>query len=245
MLKTAKTKSPEFWSPARDLLTLAIFLMTMILISNPLRCQTLKYDVESEGKKLGEILSTTRILSTEPVLVREMISSTHLRAKLLFLTVFSLESQDTSLIGPDGLLEHHSHAVVDDQVIILHGQRQGDTLLFQLHQENEQDELEIPVSSFDVTSLDSGFLVNLSPGQSKTLRVLQLETLQIVETKFTRLKDEPFTLSGKTVPCLVVKWSSQAGQGKSWYQKLSPDVLIREDGIDEDGAYSVILTEGD
>ncbi len=203
----------------------------------------LNYDVFSKEKVIG---STTQIRQSSinnnlPVL--RITSQTHLKVKSLFFTVFSLDSADTNLVGAQGLLEHHSTATIDGEKIIIHGKRQTNTFSFQLIEEDQNHRWSISLQDFDCSSIESRPLEKLQPNQSVTLKILQLETLEIETIQFKRLEDEVLDINNESLVCRVVNWAGANSSGQRWYSLNEPGIIVREDGEDQDGPYRFLLKQ--
>ncbi len=225
------------FSPTRIVLTILLITLSPCLATG----QSLDYQVSHEGKIIGTTTLTTKMVPPSGEEIREITSLTKLRVKSLFFTVFSLDSEDTSLVDARGLLKYHSRSTIDGEEIIVHAERKETALAFQLTQDDQTHNWTIDFHDFDCSSIEWKQLEPMQPGESLNLNVLQLDNLEIEEQKFKRLENEPLVIDGQTVNCSVFEWTGKTTSGRRWYLQNSLDIIIREDGTDEDGPYSFIL----
>ncbi len=220
-----------------------IALIILLIVLSPCLAtgQSLKYQVSHEGKIIGTTTLTTKILPHSGEEIREITSRTKMRVKSLFFTVFSLDSEDTSLVDARGLLKHHSRSTIDGEEIIIHAERKETALAFQLTQDDQTHNWAIVLDHFDCSSVEWKQLEPMQPGESLVLNVLQLDNLEIEKQRFQRRENEPLVVDGQTVICRVFEWTGKTTRGRRWCLQNRLDIIIREDGTDEDGAYSFTL----
>ena len=201
--------------------------------------QDLDYDVFVEGKRIGSMTVSTREVGGTAV---EVTARTKLRVKALFMTVFSLDSQETNLIGAAGLLRHTSRSTIDGEQVTVSGVRGDSVFTLEVGASGTTETWVIDLAAFDRSSIEGPNAERATPGATQRYRVLDLDRLEIVDRLFTWAADETVLVDGRPVECRVVDMSDAFGHSRSWIARDTFQTLIKEEGTDEDGHFRIVLT---
>lgn len=203
---------------------------------------TLEYQVFSEGSSIGSTTVTTRELAQDGVSVVAIEAHTALRVVDYGMTVFSLESEEVSLVGERGLLHHDSRIEIDGEQVVVRGWLEDRTFTLEVVAGRETGTRPIAAKDFDCTSIEGPDLTFETVGSTRRLRVLDLDQLEIVKRRFTWVRDENLIIGGQPVACRVIDVADRFGQSRRWIAKDAYDTLIQEEGADRDGPFRIILT---
>ena len=247
---TSATKTASRWGARRILTTLAMLALTAGLLCDS-ACATdgvpasgahvQEYGVFSDNQRLGSITITTRGVPGDAGPALEIAVSTRLRSELFGMTVFSLESDRTTMIDDRGLIRADGVATVDDERTSFHLRRSDATLAAEIQRGGRRRTVQFSDGDYDFSTFDDLLSQLGEPGQPKTFKVLDLEDLKIVERTFTWLRDETVDIGGTRVPGRVVDVSDSKTHARRWLAKDALGTLLREEGTDETGAYRIVL----
>lgn len=208
--------------------------------AGPAEPVALAYEIRSEGKRVGEMhVEVARQPGTDGP-SETIRTSTRISVEALFITLFSLEAEE--LIGRDegGLRRTRGRIVVDGRETRFSGERTSGGFAFDVEDEGGIREIEFARTDYDLTSADP-VLAHLERGAPVSLRVLDLDRLEVVTREFEWLRDEELHLGGRLESCHVVRFDDGRASGLRFYAQGEDDLLIREEGRDEDGPYSIDL----
>lgn len=201
--------------------------------------QVLEYDVSTGDKHLGTIVvrvTTESSDSTGPI-TRTTID-TRLRAKVVFITVFSLEDHTVFREDGTGLLDYRSDGELDGDSYAV---REGERISLTVTDDEGDFRRAYTNDEFDMTSLVEPVDRFEEIGQTLRFRVLDLDHLEIVERSFTWAAEDTLTVGDHDIECVVLDVEDEFGRARRWVARSQDATTIREDGVDEDGPYSLIL----
>lgn len=222
-------------------LTKIYLIWICYLIAGSAAARSLQYEVFAAGKHLGTSTETSHWLGGKDSGTRQISLHTKLKMKTLFITIFSLESRETDVVGPDGLQHHQSHTKINDQTFDIRADRRDSLIHFQIDQKDSTVQHSLSLADFDISSLEPLPLGQWSQGERRTLKILQPESALVEKTEFVRLENESLTVNGHPVECLVFQVLTAQSQSKRWYAVNDQETLVQEIGTDEDGSFRITL----
>ena len=216
--------------------------MISLLLGAPVwAAQEFVYEVHSDGKNIGSMAITSHDVVHDGQEARETLVSTKLRVKKLFVTLFSLDSEERNIVGDSGLILHESHTKIDGELISVKGVRDDDRLMITIDADEQTQTYPVDLNEFDCTSAETPQLVFTTPGIPLSMRVMDLDRLEIVEQSLTWVRDDTLMFDEHSVPCRVFDVSDSYSQSRYWVAQDPLETLLKEEGSDEDGPYQVIL----
>jgi Domain of unknown function (DUF6134) len=201
----------------------------------------LDYDVFSGDDRLGQLRVEWPAQAADESGPQEIVIETKLRVKALFLTLFALDSKERAQLDADGLTEYESHTRIDDIEIHVVGRRSGEGFRLETRIDDSVDVLRFARSDYDVHSIGDIRPDTLAVDIPETLRVLDLDELEIIERIYRRLPNEQVMVDGHRVEALVLELRDLRQHARRWYWQNHPTILLEERGEDADGTYRLSL----
>ncbi len=219
----------------------AAALLAPVALCGAAKGASLEYDIRADGKHVGSIRVEASRESTEDGWIEHARSITSIEVKVLFLKVFSLESEEVTERDTLGLRRFASRARIDGAELQVEGVRTGAGFSFEVDGSEGARPVSIPRQDYDVTSADPVLALLADPGAKRVLRVLDLDRLEVVSRTFEWLRSEPIEIGSRSIASHVVSFRDRYARGTRWYAAGENDLLLREEGKDEDGPYSVAI----
>ncbi len=219
-----------------------IISMAVTLLIAPLcLAGDLEYEIYSDGKLLGKSQVDTQVNMLGGDTEVTTHSTTRLRAKALFVTLFSLDEDETCVFDSQGLSWCKSKLVIDGDEVLANIQRDSSGFRLEVITEGETEAWYVARHEFDFTSYENPVNQLTSPGVSTPFRVLDLDEYEVIEYEFVWLRDEAVTLDDNQIACSVLEITSRNSKSRRWLAKDALNTLIKEEGVDGDGAFRVVL----
>jgi len=223
-------------------IAVALGMISLLAIGSAQTAQDLDYDVFADGERIGSMSVLTRAGGNDSTAAVETVVRVKLRVKRFFSTVFSLDSEETNLVGAAGLLRHDSRSKIDGIRVAVRGARGDGVFTLRVETNGETQTYLIALNDFDCSSIEGPRLEFAVPGATLHFRVLDLDRLEIIERSFTWVGDETVRVNGRPVACRVVDVSDSFSRSRRWIARDSIETLIKEEGTDEDGPFRIVLT---
>ncbi len=223
--------------------TVSIVLGGILLLLGARSASALElvYEVHSEGHRLGQLKVENRQWVENDISYVEYTARTRLRVKALFLTIFSLDSEEVAVVGPHGLERYTGRVKVDGTKIQSTGRREEGRLDFTTTIDGKEERVSFDVDTFDFSTVEGPDLRALPTDSPDTFRVLDLDLLEIVPRTFAWQPPESRRIHGEEILCQVLAVRDAQSHARRWYT-LGPDpILVAEEGVDADGPYLVEL----
>ncbi len=196
--------------------------------------------VSSHGFKVGEVVSRYSRGDEGGEGLIQYSSHTRINANFL-LASYTLESDEEARIGPEGTrsykkswqengLRQQVDARLDGGVLSCVATGSG----------NAARSFSFPRESYDFTIMDCPELRIPREGEGLTVRLLDLESCEVVTRSYRWVRSERLTVNGVTQLFRVVEFHDRNKTGTRWILPDSVGVKIaRQDGKSGKGSYSV------
>lgn len=219
---------------------LVVFLV-FVVGSSISFAQDYEYEIFSNGKRLGTIIESSQEVSLFGQEATEITVVTKLRAKALFITVFSLDSDEIVLFDDLGLLSYESQTTIDDQKISINGKRENGQFVFETESDCGVQTIAIAMDDFEFTSANEPLAKLSSIGQPLQFRILDLDRIEVIDRKFIWIRDETIEVKDNPVHCFVIDVSDPFGNSRRWLTKDGLFTLVKEEGVDDGDPFRVFL----
>lgn len=228
--------------------TLELLGLGLLALAAPVRAaepgaHVSRYEVRSRGLRVGDVV-TVREAEQRPDgrYVRVRVEQ-GIKVSLLWLSV-RRDVTEEALLGPDGVIEFHRRARVDGHATDVDAALRDGVFHFVIREDGVERAWDVPRADYDITSVD-GFELRVGPGESVTKRVLSLGELQVTERTFRGRAAETLRVGGRSVACRVVDLEDAQKQSRRWVVEDDWGMaVVRQDGRDRAGAYSMRLSAG-
>lgn len=201
-----------------------------------------RYDVFSHGLKIGEVKTVCAPVVREQRKTYRFESSTHIDADFLLFS-YNLDKKEEAMIGRDGTFNYRRTTQENGKTVHVSGRMENRAFRFTIDENGSRRTLIVPRETYDFTTLDCPE-VSMGPGEAeKSLRVLDLENLTVVNRKYRWVRDENVAVAGRNIPCKVIDFQDTNKKGRRWVEEDSLGVLItRQEGRGNGVSYSSRLT---
>ncbi len=196
--------------------------------------------VYSHGFKVGEISS--RYIRREEAGEELLLYTSHTRINAGFLvTSYTLEGDEEARIGPEGTRSYRKEWRENGERHLVDGV--FDAGVFRCVSSGAggtRRTFTFPRESYDFTTMDCPELRIRGEGELLTVRLLDLETCEVVTRSYRWVRTERLTVNGATELFRVVEFHDKNKGGTRW---IAPDKvgvrIARQDGTSRKGGYSV------
>lgn len=218
----------------------ALLLLATSATANSGSANEIRMAVSTHGFNVGDIVSR---YSRKDEGGQELLHYTsHTRINANFLVVsYALESDEEALIGPEGTRSYKKRWLENGLRHQVEAKIQGGAFsCVSTGSDNAVRTLNIPRDSYDYTIMDCPELHIPHEGDTLTVRLLDMETCEVVTRNYHWVRSERFKVNGVTDLYRVIDFRDRNKTGTRW---ILPDALgakiARQDGTSAKGTYSV------
>jgi len=205
--------------------------------------QNFTYDIFLEGKKIGSMALSLSETEFQGQSVLKINAHSKIKIKVLFMTIFSLESEEGTLINDAGAFAYTSRSKIDGDSVVVVGYLENGLFEFDQRINKKSETIAIKRSDYDFTSSDTAEDSLKEVSDSQTFRVLDLDRLQVVEHTLKWLRNEELRVAGELILCRVIEFNTPYERGTRWITDDQFGLLVKEIGVDEDGEYAVEISK--
>jgi hypothetical protein len=223
----------------RLLFLVVMFLHTSSVTASPVIPEESRLAVYTHGFKVGEIISRYTRQDEGGHVVVSFTSHTRINADFL-VTTYSLEGDEEARIGPEGTLSYRKAWQENGARHLVDGRLEGGTFhCVSTGPNSEVRAITVPRERYDFTTMDCPELRLKREGESLTVRLLDLETCEVVTRHYHWVRTERLTFNGVADLFRVIDFQDRNKSGTRWILPATVGVKIaRQDGTSRKGAYS-------
>jgi hypothetical protein len=224
---------------ARLLLFLVMLQHPLPVIATPIVPDESRLDVYTHGFKVGEVISRYARQGEAGHDVVSFTSHTRINADFL-VTTYSLEGDEEARIGPEGTLTYRKAWQENGTRHLVDGRLEGGTFhCVSTGSESETRAITLPRERYDFTTMDCPELRIKREGESLTVRLLDLETCEVLTRNYRWVRTERLTVNGVADLFRVIEFHDRNKSGTRWILPATVGVKIaRQDGTSRKGSYS-------
>jgi len=191
------------------------------------RPDSVQYDVIWNSKTVGQMSYSLSGQPSEQGPLQRTRLSMQFSVRVLLLIKVDVAGWTETLRNRDGNYSFYRQGTIRGHRITQKGWYDGRKLVCDTETDGKLKHEEFDDSLFDCTSLEMDSpAADLSPGQEKTVRVLNLESLKVRERTFRCLRYEDLCVAADTVSCKVI--ANKKGDTLEWITRDSLGVLIKQ-----------------
>lgn len=221
-----------------SLIVLVTFLSAWASVPTDMDARESVYEVFSHGMKIGEVKTVCSPQVREQKKSYRFESSTRINANFLFFS-YSLEKKEEATIEEQGTVSYRRIGLENGKTVQVAGRMENGAFRFAVEENGARRSLVVPRERYDATSLDCPEL-SMGPNEKeKTLRVLDLESLEIVTRRYRWIRDEDIGVAGRRIHCKVIDFQDPNKKGRRWLEEDELGVLVtRQDGKGKGVSYT-------
>lgn len=200
------------------------------------------YDFIFNNAKIGtvEIQREGTVQDDEPVMIYD--ASMSLSAKIKS-NDYSLETNEHVVVGKQGILHYIAEYEENGKKSRVDGQLDGHKFSGTVQDGDEHHTFLFPVLGFDpIAFVITQQLQN--DNSSLSVDFMVPETMEFQKEKRSLVSEERISIAGNSYDCQIIAFNTPYSHGKRWIAKdLLGQFLVKEEGQDKDGKYSIVLKE--
>ena len=225
---------------ARLLLFLLMLQHPLPVNATPIVPEESRLEVYTHGFKVGEITSRYILRNVGGHDEVFFTSTTRINADFI-VSAYRLEGEEEARIGPEGTLTYRKVWRENDTQYQVEGRLEGKTFrCVNTVPEREARSFTLPRESFDFTTMDCPELRIKGEGENLTVRLLDLETCEVVSRNYRWVRTERLRVNGVADLFRVIEFHDRNKSGTRWILPAPVGVRIaRQDGTTRKGSYSV------
>ena len=226
----------------RRLIPIINLFCSVFLCYSCAEASPLWYEISFSGNKIGYLY-----IEVEQEGERKTVrTKSEIEVEMFFINVFELKSEEEATLDDKGIRSYRSVTTINGEKWTVSGEMVEDVLRLKVSGEGKDWPVSISKRDYDITSLDSPQKELAAPGDGRKYRVLNFDELEMEEWEYHWKGEEGVEFEGEERACRVIEFSKPNEKGRQWYW-MSEDglVMLKEEGEDEDGPYSVMLTDKD
>lgn len=193
-------------------------------------------------RSLGSAIGTVNAVATGSARDNDLRADVAVRVGFWFLS-FSLTSTETSTVRNGVLLRYSKTIQQGSDRRQITGEREGSTFTIVVRDGDDVERREFATGEYQTSNMEYPE-VELAPGESRTMRVLDLENAEIVQRNYRYVSEERMELDGRPTRVIVADFADKNAECRRWTAIINGlPVVVRQDGKEKTGlfnpAYSV------
>jgi hypothetical protein len=151
---------------------------------------------------------------------------------------FSLKSSETTSIRAGRVVRYRKTIDTGGHRREITGEVAGDTLTMLVQDRGKVERTSIPLVDYDITNMEYPE-VALVPGETRRMRVMDLENAEVVERQYRYVKEEKSEIEGREVKVIVADFSDKNAECRRWTAVVNGlPIVIRQDGKEKTGFFN-------
>lgn len=200
------------------------------------------YSIFSRGFRVGEMKTVCSLVPSAGKKVFKFESSTHVNANIVFYS-YALESKEKALVGDEGAFRYKRTSREKDASVQVEGRLENGKFQFDVSEKGVRRTVYFDRAKYDCTTMECPETSMKKPGDSMSLRLLDLENLEVVTRTYRYVKDEEVTVNGARITCKVIDFEDPHKKCRRWIRGDNLGVVLaRQDGNSKSGSYSLRMT---
>jgi hypothetical protein len=197
------------------------------------------YTIHAKGLRVGELRMLCKLLPRNDKKVLQFSSTTRIDANFLVYS-YALDSREEALVGDEGTIRYTRTTKENDKRSQVEGHLDNGRFLLDIRENGARRTLAVNRERYDYTTMECPEITLRHEGEEKTLRLLDLETLEVVKRTYRWVKSEDVVIDGVKIRCRVIDFEDPNKRCRRW---IAPDevgaLIARQDGSGKHGSYSL------
>lgn len=209
------------------------------LPANPGATQESDYTIHAKGLQVGELRMLCKIVPRNDKKILQFSSTTRINANFLVYS-YALDSHEEALVGDEGTIRYARTTKEKDKLSRVEGHLDHGRFLLDIRENGARRTMTLNRESYDYTTMECPEITLQHEGAVKTLRLLDLETLEVVKRTYRWVTSEDVVIDGRKIHCRVIDFEDPNKRCRRW---IAPDevgaIIARQDGSGQHGSYSL------
>lgn len=156
----------------------------------------------------------------------------------LWLFVFSLKSSETTSMRSGRMVRYHKTIDTGGHRREITGEVADGFLTVRVQDGGKVERKVIPLGDYAVTNMEYPE-VTLAPGETRRLRVVDLENAEVVDREYRYVREEKTDIEGRTVKVIVADFADKNAECRRWTVIINGlPIVLRQDGKDKTGLFT-------
>lgn len=205
--------------------------------------RTSRFSVFSHGFRVGEATSICSLEGSGERTMFRFSSFTRISARLLVRS-YLLDKHEDALVGSGGTLRYSRTSRENGHPVVVQGELEHNEFRIRVTENRNVRTIVIPREQYDYTTMECPEMRLKREGETASLRLLDLETLEVVTRRYTWIRSEEIQVGGKSYRFRVVQFEDKNKRCRRWIRGDDVGVMIaRQEGRGKAGSYSARLVE--
>ncbi len=199
-----------------------------------------KFSIHSHGIRIGDASSTCSRGEDNTVVFS---NSTRIDANFIVRS-YSLDSKEHAIVGKNGTVSYSRTSQENGKSTVVKGVLVNGHFKLHITESGSKRSRSIPQSEYDSTTMECPETLLNHVGEKKSIRLLDLENLEVVKRNYTWVRNEDVRIAGKTFNCRVIDFEDKNKKCRRWIRPDDVGVMVaRQDGSGKAGTYSVRMVD--
>jgi hypothetical protein len=191
------------------------------------------YVIRSLGTNIGTVKARMSGTATD----NDFRADADVRVNLWFFG-FSLTSSETTSIRAGRMVRYRKTIDTGGHRREITGEVAGGTLIMLVQDGGKVERTSIPLGDYDITNMEYPE-VALVPGETRQMRVMDLENAEVVERQYRYVKEEKTEIEGREAKVIVADFSDKNAECRRWTAVINGlPIVIRQDGKEKTGFFN-------
>ncbi|WP_052263334.1 hypothetical protein [Geobacter pickeringii] len=201
------------------------------------------YSIFSRGFRVGELKTVCTPVPNGGKKVVKFSSTTKVNANFVFYS-YALDTKEEALVGSEGAFRYRRTTREKESRAEVEGRLESGQFQFDVNENGTRRRIAIDRHAYDHTTMECPETAMKTPGERLSLRLLDLERLEVVVRHYRYVKDEVVTINGARIACKVIDFDDPHKKGRRWIRGDEAGVVIaRQEGSGQGGSYSLRMTK--
>lgn len=205
--------------------------------------RTSRMIIYSHGFRIGDTTSTWAPANSADQQAVKYVNRTRVSARFLIAS-YTQESSEEAWIGKQGTLRYVRNGTENGASVHVDGVLEAGQFRLSIVEGSVRKTLFFQRDSYDYTTMECPEIHLGKEGESRTMRLLDLETLEVVRRHYTWIRSEDLEIDGTVYRFRVIDFKDKNKKCRRWVRQDGNGVMIgRQDGKGKSGSYSVRLVQ--
>lgn len=199
-----------------------------------------RFSIHSHGIRIGDASSTCSRGDDNTIIFS---NSTRINASFIVRS-YSLDSREYANVGKNGTVSYSRTSLENGKSTVVKGLLENGQFKLNITENDSKRTISIPRIEYDFTTMECPETLLTQVGEKKSIRLLDLENLEVVKRNYTWVRNEEVRVGGKSYNCRVIDFEDKNKKCRRW---IKPDdigvIIARQDGSGKAGTYSVRLID--
>ncbi len=199
-----------------------------------------RFSIHSHGIRIGDASSTCSRGDDNTIIFS---NATRIEANFIVRS-YSLDSKEYAVVGKNGTVSYSRTSLENGKSTVAKGLLENGQFKLNIMENDVKRSTFIPRTEYDFTTMECPETLLTQVGEKKSIRLLDLENMEVVKRHYTWIRNEEVRIRGKSYNCRVIDFEDKNKKCRRWIRPDDLGVMVaRQDGSGKAGTYSVRMVE--